>query len=297
MNKIYDKLLLLLAGLALLGGAALFVLKSGADEFGSSGPSQPAENPYVAVPVPESGSVEAEWPEPLPQSSGPDWLYDVFTPPKIYIDKDGLFTAEPPKLPTPPEPFGIFLVDVARKLYRIQFEGYIEEDLSDASKSLILLYDEERKIQIRVRPGEAIAEAELTVLDFMIERKFDPAESTVLKTVKLELMDERAGEQVTFIHGERLFDSTVTVVVASEENPEERIELTEEGASFELASAQYVLQKINLEENSATFEKQAMGDGEAEVRVLSPQFIPQENEPDESDAEVLPSIEVLDLNF
>lgn len=272
MNKIYDKLLLLLAVLALLGGIAVFVLKSGSAPDGQTAPLQPSGNPYEAIPVPESTSTEAAWPVPGEQSSG--WVYDVFTPPKIFIDENGQFSAEGWAPPPPPKPFGVYLVEIVRKPYRIQVEGYIEEDLSDASKSLLLLFDEEAQTQIRIRPGETHVDADFEVLGFSIVRKIDPATSTVEKSATVTILDKRSGEEVQLVHGERLFDSGVTVVIASEDDPTSLIELTEEGTTFETVSGQYELQQINLEENTVTVEKQATEEDEAEARTLSPQSGP-----------------------
>ena len=63
MNKIYDKLLLAVAVLALLGGVGFYVMKSG--ELPSATPQvgQPGDNPYQAIPVPTSAEVAATWPE------------------------------------------------------------------------------------------------------------------------------------------------------------------------------------------------------------------------------------------
>ena len=103
MNKVYDKLLLALAGLALLAGLGFYLLKSSA--IPSARPevaTQPADNPYQAIPVPTSSDAVATWPDTDAQSTG--WIYDVFTPPKIFIDEKGAFSAEGWVPPPPPEP-------------------------------------------------------------------------------------------------------------------------------------------------------------------------------------------------
>ena len=87
MNKIYDKLLLAIAVLLLAGGVFLYLQKS--DAVTSLNPSidvQPADKPYLRETTSSLSPAEVNWPEASEQSTG--WLYDVFTPPKIFIDEN-----------------------------------------------------------------------------------------------------------------------------------------------------------------------------------------------------------------
>lgn len=266
MNKIYDKLLLLVAALLLAGGVVLYLQKSGATpSLSAPVNAEPADNPYQAEPVPASESTSAVWPDAPEQSTG--WFYDVFTPPKIYIDKEGQFTAEGWTPPPPPVPFGVYLADIERKPYRIQLEGYIEEDRSDPLKTLLLMYDEEAKKQVRARPGDVKPEAEFKLLSFEIERVRD-ADNNIDVIAEAKILDQRSGEEVTLVHGERRFDSGVTVVIKSEQDPGVEIMLSEAPTEFETPSGQYVLEEINLEDSSVTVKKQGIDDVEPETRTL-----------------------------
>ncbi len=264
MKNFYDKLLLLIALLALLAGAALYVMKTGEAPAGvESVAVQPADHPYEPVPVPETPSTDASWPAPQPQSS--TWVYDVFTPPKIFIDEQGQFSAEGWAPPPPPKPFGIYLASITRELYRIQMQGYIEEDRSDPSKSLLLLFDEERNAPVRLRPGQSSDAAEVEVLDFEIDRQIDAEKGEVEVTAAATILDQRTGEKVTLTDGETLYESGVTVTLRSEEFPSFNVELTEAGETFKTPEAEYELLEINLEANSAKVEKKASPeDDEAE---------------------------------
>ena len=51
-------------------------------------------------------------------------------------------------------PFGIYLAKIEKEPYRIQIEGYMQEDATDASKTLLLMFNEEVQKQVRVRPGD-----------------------------------------------------------------------------------------------------------------------------------------------
>ena len=194
MNKIYDKLLLALAVLALLAGVGFYVMKSGALPSAQPQVGQPADNPYQAIPVSVPSEITATWPEATETSRQPALeLYDVFTPPEIYIDNDGTFIFKPPYDDTKPKPpFGVYLAGIERDVYRIQLEGYIEEDLTDASKSLLLLFNEETQTQVRARVGQEKADAEFKLLDFTIERLRDEDDNPY-KIVKATLLAQRIG--------------------------------------------------------------------------------------------------------
>lgn len=264
MNKFYDKLLLAIALLALLAGVGFYVTKSG--EVPSSKPqvsTQTADNPYQAVPVPQSNETDAAWPEVGEQSTG--WVYDVFTPPKIFIGADGEFTAEGIKPKPKAPPFGLYLSEIKQDAYRIQIEGYIEEA---ETNSLILLYDEERKTSIRARIGDTVADSEFKVLDFGIKRIVDPTEG-IYKEATAKILDQRSKEEVVLTHGERLFEDAVTIIVRSKEDTSINLELKEVGETFETSLGQYTLKEINLEESSITVEKQHNEEFEAETMVLT----------------------------
>ena len=258
MNKIYDKLLLAVAVLALLASVGFYVLKSGELPTAALQLGQPSDNPYQSIPVPVSSSVTATWPDAEETSQQPaDELYDVFTPPKIWVNADGSFGFKSPidkTLPKPP--FGIYLAKIERDPYRIQIEGYIEEDLKDASKSLVLLFDEEQQQQVRARIGDQNAEAEFTLLDFTIERVKDK-DGNISKNVNVTLLDQRSGEEVTLKHGERLYNDSTTIILRSNEDASVEIVLDEAAQAFETAAGKYLLQEINLEESSVTVKKLA----------------------------------------
>ena len=271
MNKIYDKLLLALAVLLLLIGVGFYVINL--DDLPSTQPQisvQPADNPYQPIPVPEFIAVDATWPEAGPQRSG--WRYDVFTPPKIYIDDEGRFTIEPWEVAgpvEPPTPFGIYLVSVSRDPYRIQLEGYIEEDRDDPTKNLALFYDEERQRGVRARAGDERPASNFKLLQFTVER-IRVSESEIGRVARATILDQRTGDEVVLTDSERRLEDTVTVILGSEEDPGVEIKLTEAGQTFETSLGEYVLEEINLEESSVTVKK--LGDEslerESETRTL-----------------------------
>ena len=266
MNKIYDKLLLAIAVLLLAGGVFLYLQKSGA--ITSLNPSidvQPADKPYIPETTSSLSPAEVNWPEASEQSTG--WLYDVFTPPKIFIDENGQFSEEGWEPPVPPPPFGIYLAQIERKPYRIQIEGYMQEDPTDASKVLLLMFDEEAQKQVLARPGEEKAEAEFKLLSFDIERLYNE-DGNIQKIAKATILDQRSGEEVVLIDGERRYDSGFTAILRSDEDSSFNIELTDAPYEFEGPMGRYALLEINLEDSSVKVNKEANGNSEAEIRIL-----------------------------
>lgn len=261
MKKFYDKIILLLAALVLIGGIVLYLVESKKVEAVAA-PIQvrPADNAYMPVPVPHAPETSAQWPQPSEQSS--TWVYDVFTPPKIYLDVNGQFTSEPILPPPPPEPFGVYLVEISRDLYRIQLQGYIEEDRKDASKSLVLLFDRERNATIRLRIGETDEASQVELLSFEINRMINAELGEVEIEAKATVRDLRTDAEVVLVEGEVLYETGVKATLASVEDPTFRIELSEAGVSFENAIGKYTLISINLEANSVTVEKMQTDGGE-----------------------------------
>lgn len=292
MKKIYDKLLLLLAFLALIGGVFLyFALSQAARQQQSTLVVQAADKPYQPVPVPNPAAKDAAWPEPGPQSSGSNWVYDVFTPPKIYLDADGNFTPVLPKPPVPPEPFGIYLAQMQRKVFRIQMQGY-SGSRERSQEAVIFFFDEERQLRVTLRPGQSNEEAAMEVIDFKIERQiYNSSNVEVIATATI--IDKRTGREVKLRDNERLYESAVLLVFRSEQDSSVEVELMVEPAkpqtTFETPAGKYLLQEINLEDSTVTVEKQATDEREAEVKTLevsnlNPTPTPAPDTPDASPA-------------
>ncbi len=225
MKKFYDKLLLALAVLALLGGVSVYFLKAGgAVAPGSRGPVQIADNPYQPVPIPDPETTAATWPEPEPQSSGQNWVYDVFTPPKIYLDAEGNFSAEPPADPTITVPFGIYLAELQREPYRIQMQGY-SGDREKPEEAVLFFFDEERQLRFFIREGEVNEESEVEVLDFRIDRDVDE-DGNVSVTAVATVLDKRTSEELELNDEERLLNPEISLVFRSEEDPNVEVAMT-----------------------------------------------------------------------
>lgn len=101
---------------------------------------------HAGVAAPEEKIVT--WGSPTPQSHGDTWLFDVFTPPKIYVHpKTGEFTAVPYKEETVPQlkpenkkpPFGVAFTSLYQQPFHIILRSLILSPDGDSSKSFIQL--------------------------------------------------------------------------------------------------------------------------------------------------------------
>lgn len=272
MKFAYEKLLLGFGGLALLVSIVFYAISFNQNFGDSTILGQLNTNRYEPIPVPTFDKDMTIWPNVEEQAAGE--LYDVFTPPAIWIDKDGTFQFKSPIDNQPPIPFGVYLAELENEPYRIQLEGYVEEDFKDAKKSVLLLFDEEKKQSIRARVGQTIKEHEFSVYNFTIDRIQDS--NGIVKLAVATILDFRDGRRIFLTHGERRYKENVTVILRSRENPEVEIKITKKPpVDFKIANAKYSLEKINLEESSVTVRKFGDGALESETRQL---FIKYKNE-------------------
>jgi len=275
MKNFYDKLLLALALLFLASGAAFYFLKSGQAVGETRGSvSEGSSIAYEVIPAPDATAKSADWPEPEHQSSGPFWVYDIFTPPEIYLTKDGEFTAEPPQPPPPPTPFGVYLAEMERKPYRVQMQGF-SGDRNKPEECVLFFFDEERQLRFFIREGEENAQAQVKVLDFVIERNVDAEAGEVTITSIATVLDQRTGEEVKLVDGTRLFEPETYFLFLSDQDPNVKVELSleeipEEGIEFSTTTGQFTLLEINLEESSVTVEKRGTEESEAETKTFFP---------------------------
>ena len=268
MNKLYDKLLFFVGVFALLSGIAFYIWNFKEDSLADTLMGQSGSNQYQPILVPDLVEAYATWPNALEQAPGE--LYDVFTPPVIYVDKDGTFIFESPIEDMLPEPLGIYLAKIEREPYRIQLEGYVEEDLNDASKSLLLFYDLEKQKQVRVRVNDVVAASEFTVLNFVIDR-IRSRDGNIRKLAVATLRDHRDARKLYLTHGERYYEENATVILRSKEDPAFEMKITEEPpVAFETSLAEYILEKINLEKSSVTVRRINSDGSQAGIEQLYP---------------------------
>ena len=270
MKRSYDKILLLLAIFALVASSLFYLFSSDPDLAKSIPDAKPQGTDYAPVSIPSLNIVEAAWPEATEQSTG--WIYDVFTPPKIYINLDtGEWVSEGWKPLPPSAPFGLYLAEIKQALYRIQLMGYIEEDFKDPTKSLLLMVDEESGKNLRLRVGDAPEGYDIEVVDFSINRVFGD-DGSISKLATATVMDFRTGETIELSHGKPYYTDGVSILLRSSRNPSQVWKPDAIGATFENDQGAYRLTDIDFEAATLTIEKTfPKGEREAETQILAVQ--------------------------
>ena len=270
MNRIYDKILLLIGLLVLVASAAFYLFSEGPGDAGPVAAVAPLGSDYSPIPLQEMSFTDATWPQASEQSTG--WIYDVFTPPKIYINLEtGEWVSEGWKPPPPPEPFGLYLAEIDRARYRIQLLGYIEEDFKDATKSLLLMVDEETGENLRVRVGDSPEGNDFEVIDFTIERVFGD-DGGITKLATASIVDLRMDESVDLIHGKPLYTDGVAILLRSEEDASLEWRPEAVGATLENERGNYRLTESDFEAATLTIEKTFLsGEREPESQTLAVQ--------------------------
>jgi hypothetical protein len=137
-----DKIFVSIGGLALVLTSVWAFLQQSKISSLDSAASAPAggssyESTQLKVELPPSQN----WAEAKPQPAGENWIYNVFTPPKIYYNtQNKQFTVIPPALikdpeptetpviPPPPARPPLELVKVSQPLFRLQLVGYIGDE-------------------------------------------------------------------------------------------------------------------------------------------------------------------------
>lgn len=232
-----------------------FVLIPG--EPDSSALPQVRGSDYKPLSLPPVTREIAAWEPPAPQSEDGKWIYDVFTPPKIYINPEtNLFSVIPYTGPAAKEAFGIRLLSFQRPLYRIQFEGYIEEDPDDPRKSLLRIYNRESNRLELVKVGHVSVAGQYRILDFQITRKLDDS-GLLMREDLLILEDTRSGSEIRLKSGQPRYSDRFTLVFegTSGEGESRRFQVEAEGDSFEHDGATYTIVNIDLARGRVRIEK------------------------------------------
>ncbi len=263
MNNYYDKILLLLGVISLAVGAVvatIFISTPDMDSSTAITRQSLSGDDFKRMTIPQIQPNVATWPEAPKQSTG--WVYDVFTPPQIFLDDKGNFTIKPPYEDLAVlEPFGLYLAKLERPLYRIQMNGYTgtEDDYT------LIFKDIESGDSFRARIGTTVDSSAFKVLSFDMSRKFGE-DGSLTRTVTAQIIDLRSGDIITLTNGVTLYAEGIDIVLRSHEDPTILVRPIAEGENFSTALGEYQIEAINLDERTITVKKIQIDD-EAGYRV------------------------------
>jgi hypothetical protein len=140
ITKTHDHIYLAAGGVALLGTCIwAFLQQSDISSFKEPVYVPSSGSIYEPQPLNLVAPESRTWGAPKSQTAGADWLFDVFTPPKIYYNVNSkVFTVTIPEIIRDPvegstpvesvrETFGLQLVKVEQPLFRLQLIGHVGE--------------------------------------------------------------------------------------------------------------------------------------------------------------------------
>jgi hypothetical protein len=261
MKKYYDKILFLL-GLAVLGiGVGIFYYKGGLPKSTPLPPMTLNGGAFEPIPSPNIEDKTADWETPPDQGEDRNevnWIYSIFTPPKIWWEPGEGWTAIPPQGAARVIPFGITLIKAEKELYRVQCDGTSGKgDVSD----WINFSDEETGVPFHLKVGEESPHHQIKVIDLTVGPKELP-HGLVEQVANVTILDERTNQTLTLVSGE-LYSPTNNeyyVLHISTPYPDQEWRVTKVGDTigpFPPNNVSFVVDALDFDKPSVTVVKRS----------------------------------------
>jgi hypothetical protein len=246
--RLLDGLLLGAALLAALGSFAWYVWP--ARTHGRSHRTPPTEAKTAAdytparfePPVKKPG----EWASPRAQVRGPEWIYDVFTPPEVFYDAATLQFAVSCPRDREEAALGLKLLAVHRTPFRLQLVGFVGE----TGRSLGMFENELTGEMFLAGAGRALPALGLVVTNFAVERKpvalADRLTSNQWVATAV-VRDDQTGEVATLTAGERQYTGELRAVLAEGDDGEEDRRELRQGDEVRDDGQSYVIDRLQLD--------------------------------------------------
>lgn len=224
--------------------------------------------PYVAAGIDAPRVSTRSWPMPQAQSRGPEWIYDVFTPPEIYYNQETKqFSVTPPAPPPPEPPFGVQLVAIKQDVFRLQLVGYI----GDAGDERGTFENTITGDTIIGRAGKVIPDLDLTIKSFQVKRnQIISEESMTLYDTEATavVVDTKTGEEYTLTNKQRMIKGTPFAVLQAD-GATETVEL-KDGGKLTVGTDIYTVVTVTGEPPSAIITRQSEGAEVPVTKTLTP---------------------------
>jgi len=269
MKKHYDKVFFLVAIAVFCAAAAFYFTRN--PEIAKSKTSvkntlaqEPQGEAWQDKAVKYSISEPIPWMAPEAQDEASQWRFEVFTPPKIWVDKAGNFITEaPPQDIEVEKVFAIKFGGVTSAVYPIKLAGTIgsidsphfqfENELDGSSFvgriGVDLMVKDSKDLT-----GRREIPTGLKVLSFTRERVKN-ADNTLTDVVIVQLEDKNLGKTVelrtdkrTILPGERRIE-----LFSSDDS--QKWEIKEVGAQFDFANATYKVKELSFDDAFIVLEQ------------------------------------------
>ncbi|HTJ78224.1 MAG TPA: hypothetical protein VL357_04445 [Rariglobus sp.] len=258
--KSQEKIIFGAALLVLLSSATWLVLQQSKIAALRKAPaSVGAGAAYVPAGIDAPKVSTSTWPTPPAQTRGPDWIYDVFTPPEIYYNTSTKeFSVTPPAGPEAVKvveiPFGLDMVQVKPDVFRLQLVGYV----GNAGAYQGTFENTVTGDTFLAKAGKKITSLGLTIRDFEVKRNRVPAPDSmpIYETVATAVVvDDKTGDEVTLTNKERRTKGTPIAVLKSAEG--DQLFEQKAGTSFMVGTVKYTVNSVTLDPASAEVTKES----------------------------------------
>jgi hypothetical protein len=265
----------------LLWATAAFAAVGSAAWFGPGAPAiEPVRAPLsTASYVPRMSETfetkREEWAAPDGQPAGTDWVYEVFSPPRMFYDRrTQRFTLAPSegvreggRAASEPASFGLVLLAVRPDLFRLQLIGFVggEGDCRGVFEN------RDTQETMLATTGERFPKLGLAIDRFEVRRTPVPLPEsmTVRRLVATAVVrDERTGESValTDIAPRTTARLTATIACADESS---RTLAVHEGDEITAAGSLYRIDKIQLTPPAIGVSRQSADEPQSDYRTLT----------------------------
>ena len=213
----------------------------------------------------------AAWMEPSPQG-GPNWIFDIFTPPVIYYDEaSGRFTVTPPFRNDPDvmdDAFELRLLGIRREPFRFQLVSYA----GSPGQYVLTLEDLETGRDVFCVPGETLPQHQIRI-DQFVESREVPAALREGSTEVFDLVgqaiitDLSAHQTLRLRHSQIAYLEQPSAVFTNGEGMQI---VLHQGESWQSNQADYLLERIASNKGQVTVTKSSLIGGDNLQKILQP---------------------------
>lgn len=215
---------------------------------------------------------DRKWEVPESQARGPEWFYELFTPPTIYRSpgSDEFLASLPAtKIPRPERHHPNFdLLETCPALFRLQLVGFAGE----AGNFFGLFENTVTTEHFLAGAGQAVPALGLKIERFRVirERDWNPEETITSAGVVAEALvrDEASGDAIVLTDRERLYHGEPSAIIGIRGVAGERFTLRRNEA-FEHQGVRYRLRDVRLSPPMVELVAESPGETDSEAWTLT----------------------------